>query len=288
MALVRPGSALDEEHFVRAVEGFRRLGFFVALFPRKKSKQSFFAGSDEERAAELNWAFSNPGIRAIFSCRGGYGSMRLPQYWKKSDLKKWKPKLFLGYSDITFLHQWLQNELGFLGFHAPLVGQISEADLSDLIENTLALGARKSETWAECGLYRKGKARGILQGGNLAMLHTAGPAALPKRNMILALEDVNEAHYRLDRRVWELIHAGYAPYVKALILGEFYQCGKSEARRFEWSWVMETLEKLCPKGPILIKARFGHGLKRQRILPLGAEVELNGRSFRWRKPLVQN
>ena len=214
--------------------------------------------------------------------------MRLTPYWKKADLKKWRPKLFLGYSDITFLHQWLQNELGFVSFHAPLVGQISEPDLKEFVENTLALSTRKKEAWSECELHRKGKARAILQGGNLAMIQTAGPAALPKRDMILALEDVNEAHYRLDRRVWELIHAGYGPYVKGLVLGQFFQCGKSEARRFAWSTVLESLEKLCSRGPILVNARFGHGLKRQRILPLGVEVEVDGRSFRWRKPLVQD
>jgi muramoyltetrapeptide carboxypeptidase len=288
VALIRPASKLDEELFQKAVQNFRSLGYFVVLYPGTKRKHDFFSASDETRAREISWAFSQPGIKAIFCCRGGYGSMRLPQYWTPQELKRWKPKILLGYSDVTFLHQWIHNRFGWVGFHAPLVGQISSADIKDLLTNVQKLGTRKAETWSECRLIRNGSAKGILYGGNLSLIQTHGAAELPRRKMILALEDVNEAHYRIDRMLWSLIHSGYSDWVEGIILGQFFQCGKNEKTVFEWQWVLETLKKLCPHGPILSGAAFGHGLKRQRILPLGAELQVEGRRLRWPKPLVQD
>lgn len=288
VALILPASRLEEDFYEASLKAFREEGFFVATFPGKKKRHRFFSAADEDRAKELNWALTEPGINAVFCCRGGYGSMRLLPYLHKFNLKKWRPKIFVGYSDVCFLHQWLSNRLGWLSFHGPLVGQISKTALVNMIEEVLRLPDRKAEVWSECRLIRKGQAEGRLVGGNLSMLQTSGEAALPREKLILALEDVNEYHYRIDRMIWALIHAGYSRFVKGIVLGSFHQCGKVEKNPFPWEWIRESLEQLCPDGPILEAAQFGHGLKVQRLLPLGMKLRLKGKEFRWQRPLVQS
>src|SRR5690606_30890809 len=138
----------------------------------------------------------------------------------------------------------------------------------------------------EVKVIQKGRAKGMLVGGNLSLLQSFGPSALPRRPLILALEDVNEDCYRIDRMIWSLIHAGYGKWVKALILGTFHRCGK-DRDQFPKSKLIESFKTLC-YGPIWWGAKFGHGLKTQRILGLGSLVEVREKELRYLHPLVSS
>ncbi len=277
LALIRPASRLDVRAYAQTIRSLRDLGFCVATYPGSLKADSYFSFADHDRAREFVWAFSEPGIKAVLSCRGGYGSVRLVHQLKKSDLKKMEPKLFVGYSDTTYLHQFLQNEKKMLSFHGPLVGQLSKQDLHYLMRQLCALSkSPATQTWSEIeNIGSSQRAHGRLVGGNLSVLQVTGPAQLPKEPLILILEDVNENYYRLDRMLWTLIDAGYARYIRGMIIGHLEKCGKDDRKTFKQERLYQTLRSLC-RGPIWVGARFGHGLKRQRILPLGARIELHG------------
>jgi len=123
-------------------------------------------------------------------------------------------------------------------------------------------------------IQRGSPASGRLVGGTLSLLSTVGEFRLPQEPVILCLEDVNEDHYRLDRLVWTLIDAGYGRFVRGIVLGTFHQCGLRDSRKFPWPTVLESLRQLC-SGPIVQVKSFGHGLKRQVILPLGCRAKLS-------------
>lgn len=283
IALVCPGAFLDEAHIRASTKALQKLGFCVVRSPRieKKAKRDgYFASTDRERADEIDWAFSEPGVRAVWACRAGYGSMRLTRFFTPQKIKNWKPKIFIGYSDVTYFHQWIQNQLGWVTFHGPLVGYMNEGQIKKTTRDLLDLGTQKlSVRWPRVQSIRAGRARGQLVGGNLCMLRTSGPAALPRRPLILAIEDVHEEFYQIDRMIWSLIDAGYRDYIQGIILGHFHECGRRDSKTFGWSRVQDSLRHLTD-GPIWTGAPFGHGLREQAILPLGLHIEMSS-SGRW-------
>ncbi|MDB5036538.1 MAG: LD-carboxypeptidase [Bacteriovoracaceae bacterium] len=283
VAIIRPASRLKPVYFNEAKKMLRSLGFCVADYEGRFRADKFFSASDEDRAEELQWAFSEPGIRAVFAARGGYGSQRTLSYISKAMRAKWRPKMLMGYSDVTYLHQWIQNQMGWVSFHGPLLGAISAQMVKKTIDDVLAL-PRKPEIqkWSEISnIGSKKKARGRLVGGNLSLFQVAGPAALPKKPLILAIEETNENFYRIDRSLGALQDAGYADFIQGIVVGTLNGCGKDDGKVFGLKRIYETLKKLTD-GPIWLNARFGHGLqsKQQRILPLGSEVQLSGNQFK--------
>jgi muramoyltetrapeptide carboxypeptidase len=157
------------------------------------------------------------------------------------------------------------------------------------VKDLLSLAKRpNSEAWSEVkNVGAKASARGKLVGGNLSLLTTLGPAALPREPVILALEDVNENHYRLDRMIGNLIDAGYARYVKGIVCGRFLNCGEKDRTSFPFSKIISSLRQLT-RGPIWLGARFGHGVKHQRILSLGVKAALSGKKVSWRESAVES
>jgi muramoyltetrapeptide carboxypeptidase len=283
VAVIAPAGRPDLQGLRQSIEDLRSLGLAVVQYKdgRRDAAIAAFSASDEFRAQELAWALSEPGIKAVFCARAGYGNQRTLFHLQRNVrmmklLKHASPRFVLGYSDCTFLHQWIQNQLKWISFHSPLVGFLKKPDLRVFVQALMSLPDRQADLNLGTArvLKRRGSASGRLVGGTLSLLRTAGPSQLPQEPMILCLEDVNEDHYALDRLIWNLIDAGWSPFVKGVILGTFEKCGLRDRKKFPWSAVLESLEQLCA-GPIVQVKSFGHGLKRQAILPLGCRVSLN-------------
>ncbi len=291
IAVIRPAGRIDQKHYLSTLKWIRELGFCVAEFGGPHRKDSYFAASDETRAREIQWAFSEPGIRLVIAARGGYGSQRALDHLSARDLKTWSPRIFVGYSDITYMHQWIQNQLGWTTIHGPLAGFLNKPALKKLFDGLIGLRQYPdSEIWTEATLIGKRKsADGILVGGNLSLLQTAGQAALPREKIILAIEDIAENYYRLDRMIWNLIQAGYDKSVQGILLGSLHMCGRDDARSFGQKKFIESLQRLCA-GPILMNCRFGHGFreknKLQRLLPLGVKMSISGNKVLYHEPVV--
>lgn len=276
IALIQPAGKLDLKIQAAVAKDLRSLGYFVVEYSKKRKSHSYFSANDDDRKAEWLWAFREPGIDAVMACRGGYGSPRLLAQLSPKEQAQMRCKIFMGYSDLTFAHHWLLQQKGWLSFHGPLVGHLDRPRLKQVLSDLQAFDSGpRVESWSEVREVRRGVGLGRLVGGNLSLLQTSGPAALPKEKMILCLEDVNEDFYRLDRMIWNLILAGYSSLIQGVIVGSLLGCGKDRAQ-FPWREVESSLGRLT-QGPIWTGARFGHGVKHQRLLALGSRVRMKGR-----------
>ncbi len=281
IALIEPAGKLDSKQIDQAADHLRNLGFFVVRYSKPKTKHSYFSAKDEDRAREWMWAFTEPGIKCVWACRGGYGSVRLLPHLDWNKISRAPARIFLGYSDLTFMHQVIQNRLKWPSFHGPLFGHLDRRGIKNALVQISHDHFSQPQKFSEVKILRSGSAKGTLVGGNLSLLCTAGLAELPRRPIILAIEDIHEDHYRLDRMVWNLIQAGYDHYVRGIIVGTLTACGEKDRKQFPLRIFEQSLMRLT-KGPIWMGARFGHGLKgRQRVLALGQDVQMAGRALRY-------
>lgn len=293
VAVIRPSSKLDERDFEETCETIRSQGFCIAVPPLRRKRHSFFAADDQTRGLELEWALLDPRVKAVFCARGGYGSARALRWLQErrpqflSRLARAQSRIVIGYSDSTYLLGFLLNVAGWKSFHGPLVGRQTKPQLKTFLQDLVNLSQKpRAEIWTEVRSLQTGSAEGLLVGGNLSLLTTTGPASLPRRPLILALEDIHESHYRIDRMLGQLLDGGYDQYIRGIICGHFEKCGQADRKIFPEKIWHESLKKLTD-GPIWLNARFGHGVPHQRILPLGSRVGLRAKSFINLEPWVQ-
>lgn len=247
-----------------------RQRYDVRVLPRlAERRRGFLAGSDEERARELQEALDDPDLGAIWIARGGYGLARiLPRLsFARFALR---PRWIVGFSDATVLHCRLA-ELGIPSLHASNVTGLSrlpEQDLTATFE-ALARGETRLPVPAEAGGID-----GPVFGGNLTILFSeaaSGRLKVPP-GCCLLLEDVSETSYRVDRMLTALIDGGHLSSVKALLLGEFTDCSPG---KFEVPVKDVLRERLEPLGrPIFFDLPIGHGARNAPIV-LGAPAALS-------------
>lgn len=246
-----------------------RVHFDWSIFERL----GFLAGSDARRLDELNAALVEPGVRAIVAARGGYGLTRIAAAVEWPALVQ-NPRWLVGFSDSTVLHVEAAR-VGVASFHADNVGGLGRAWQPARERWRAALEAPDApRTFRNLPSLWPGCARGPLFGGNLAMLYAcaaAGRLYVPD-GAILALEDVNEAAYRVDRMLSALLGSGALDRVSGVLLGDFLDClpgpyGVSTERVLQ-----ERLSTL--RVPVLARVPFGHD--RVNVpLPLGLEAHVD-------------
>ncbi|HBL30774.1 MAG TPA: LD-carboxypeptidase [Acidobacteria bacterium] len=289
VGLVNPAGVTWEPVDVEiAVESLAALGYRTKRAPHLLARRGYFAGTDEERAADLQALFADPQVRAIHCLRGGWGCARLLPLldWR---LLAQNPKILLGYSDITALLLALHARTGLVTFHGPVgtspwnpfnVGFLKRVlvdgeavlfeNLKEIDEDALTVVENRVQTIAP------GTARGRLLGGNLTVLTALlGSAYLPDwHGCVLFLEDVEEAPYRIDRMLTQLRLAGVLEKARAVIWGTCSDC--SPGRGYGSLTVTDVLDDhLRPLGvPAWQGAMIGH-VEKQFTLPLGVEVEVD-------------
>jgi muramoyltetrapeptide carboxypeptidase len=250
-------------------------------------RRGYFAGRDEDRAADLNAMFAAPEVTAIHCVRGGWGAARL------LPLLDWRtiaqhPKILVGYSDITALLLSLHARTGLVTFHGPVGASTWNAFNLDWMKRVLWNGeaavfanVREPDDTIvpvrnRTRVITPGKARGRLLGGNLTVLTTIiGSGYLPDfADCILFLEDVEEAPYSLDRMFTQLKLAGILGEVKGVVWGTCDGC--SPGQGFGSLTIPDVLEDhVKPLGvPAYSGAMIGH-VDRQFTLPLGVQVEID-------------
>jgi muramoyltetrapeptide carboxypeptidase len=289
VGLVNPAGAVWEPVNVEIVaESLAALGFKTKRGQHHLERRGYFAGTDEQRASDLNAMFADPEVRAIHCVRGGWGCARILPLLDWAMIAK-NPKILLGYSDITALLLSLQAKTGLVTFHGPVgtsqwnpfnvgylkrVLQEGEAvtfeNLKEIDEDNLTVVENRVQT------IHPGTARGRLLGGNLTVLTAlVGSGYLPDWDgCILFLEDVEEAPYRIDRMLTQLHLAGVLQKARSVIWGHCSDCDPGEG--YGSLTVAEVLhDHLRPlRVPAWQGAMIGH-IERQFTLPVGLEVEVD-------------
>ena len=276
VALVAPSGILPDRAQVElAIENARSLGWIPVLGENVSELHGYLAGTDEQRAADLNKALRDETIDAIWCVRGGYGAMRLLRDIDFPALKA-NPRPLIGFSDITALHAAIHSECGIVSFHGPTArGELTEFSRDSLLRAVEAQVDPCGEA-PSARVLRPGKARGRLAGGNLALIASlmGTPWSVDFDGAILIIEDIDEAVYRVDRMMRQLLLAGALGKCAAIVAGDFRPpAGEtSEGNRSVDEVIAEAAEEAGI--PCLAGAPFGH-IDDQWTIPLGALAELD-------------
>ena len=280
IGLVAPASPPDQpEKIEEAVARFIAQGFRIKQGKNVDEHDGYLAGSDQQRADDLNALFVDPEVRAIFAVRGGYGSCRILPLINYAAVRA-NPKLFIGYSDITALHHAILKAAGLVTFHGPnareafLPGNAAAFHrlfLEPAVASSMVLFSRDTASGLETIV--PGRARGRLVGGNMTcLLRLLGtPYAPDFRGGILFLEDIGEKAYRLDGLFTHLRLAGVLAQLGGLILGRFDHPDVAERDRIS-ACLRREAEGIGV--PCVGGAPIGH-FPEQIIVPLGVQAELD-------------
>lgn len=228
VAVVSPSSPPFPDRLEAGLEVLRSWGLRPVVMPHARDEQGHVAGADEERAADLEAAFTDPSVRAVLVGRGGYGAVRLLDRLDWSAVAD-DPKPLVGFSDVTALSLAAWQRIGLATVHGPFVGRFASLDersgrhLRRLLTDPAPLGRLPGDP---ARTVQGGSAEGVLLGGNLATICSlVGTADHPDLDgAVLLLEDVNEAPYRLDRMLTQLRRSGVLDGVRGVVVGRLIGC----------------------------------------------------------------
>jgi muramoyltetrapeptide carboxypeptidase len=217
--LIATARKVSREEMAPAIAIMRGWGLKVEEGPHLYSSDNQFAGSDEERASDLQWALDHPTAKAFIIARGGYGTMRIMDRVNFEGFKKF-PKWAIGYSDVTVLHNYLYN-IGYCSLHATMpINFTKDEGATDSLRKSL-FGETVSWNVPVSTYNRRGSAEAELVGGNLSMLYaiSGSPSDINLAGKILLIEDLDEYLYHLDRMMYQLKRAGKLGKLKGMIIG---------------------------------------------------------------------
>ena len=236
VAVVAPAGPGPKDLLERGCALLRDWGLEVTVGPHvldKRDDLPYLAGADADRAADLQAAWLDPDVDGVLCARGGYGAQRMIDLLDWPAMREARPKVFVGYSDITALHEAFATQLGVVTVHGPLIGFPSFSDGGDSAERA-PLAALRARDPADPHVAPPPRPscpaspRGVTIGGCLSLLaaDVGAPTARPSAaGGIVVLEDVEEDNYRLDRMLTQLLRAGWFDDVAGIALGSWVDCG---------------------------------------------------------------
>ena len=276
VALVAPAGPLrSEQDLQAAVDHAALLGWEARVAPHALARLGYLAGTDEQRAQDVNAALRDDDVDGIWCLRGGYGAMRILDALDYDAMRR-HPRPLLGYSDITALHCAVNVRCGVISYHAPTARGVLTPFSRDSLERAVVKQVDPCGHAADARSIRGGRAEGRLVGGNLALLAAlAGtPFAPDYASAILVLEDVGEAAYRIDRMLQQLRLAGVFDRVAGIAFGQFTEC--PDPTDAEQLTIDELLRETAFAAgvPAVAGIPLGH-VSDQWTIPLGARAELD-------------
>jgi muramoyltetrapeptide carboxypeptidase len=278
--IVAPASACERSELKGAIQFVKSLGLKARVSPKIFHGQTrILAATDEERFGQLKAALLAKDSAAIWCIRGGYGSIRLlPELAKLK--RPSRPKLFLGYSDITTLHIFLNQVWKWPTIHSPMVGRFGRGDatakeLKDV--KSILFGPFENFKHELTPLNKAAKQSGVIRssviGGNLITLQSSlgTPWSFRPDGKILLFEDLGEKPHRLDRVFVQAEQAGWFKKAKAVVLGDFLYPVAVD-RRMIWNDVIPRFAEGL-KIPVFKDLPSGHG-KVNRPIPFLTQATL--------------
>lgn len=284
IALIAPSSPVDEEKLARSIESVNFLGLEPVLFPSCTMAHGYLSGPDTVRVGDINAAFSDASIDAVFCIRGGYGLTRI---LNKIDYKSisQNPKLILGYSDITGLHLALNKICNLITLHSPMptrgwntLDPVSLTSLTQNLFSTAPVGLAPDIEGEPIEMINPGVAEGLMVGGNLSILAATlgSPYEIDTKDKIIFIEDVDEKNYRIDRGLTSLALAGKFSDCKGVILGTWADCGDPELEPNKNLTLRQIFDEVVkPFGkPTINNFRAGH-IYPHICIPMGVKTRLD-------------
>ena len=225
--IVSPSGSINPNFIDGAIKALTNWGLQVTEGEFARSKYGRFAGTKEQRTADLQHALDDPDVKAIICSRGGYGLAQIIDKLDFSTFAK-SPKWLIGFSDITILHNVFTN-LGISSIHG-----IMAKHLTELPAESRQVQWLKHILFGQLPTYsvpshvhnKIGNATGKLIGGNLSVLMglRGSQYDLSYKNSILFIEDISEEPYHVDRMMQNLRFSGILAHLSGLVVGQFNDC----------------------------------------------------------------
>lgn len=279
VGLVSPASPILKEHLKFIQLQLSQQGLNVKIAPHVLNEYGYLAGTDQQRAADINAMFADESVQALITTTGGWGSGRILSLLDYELIRR-SPKIILGYSDITALLLALYSQTGLVTFHGLVGTSVWNPYSVDFIQKLLFEGQAitfKNPPHVRIETINRGTARGRLVGGNLSVLGSlVGSRYLPDwRNKILFVEDVGEDIYRVDRMLNHLKLAGILEQLSGFIFGQCSFCTKGEGNEPSLTLSQVLIDQIQPLGiPAWYGSMIGH-IRDQFTIPLGVDVEID-------------
>ncbi|MGW5028150.1 S66 peptidase family protein, partial [Streptomyces albidoflavus] len=278
-AVVAPAGPVPEESLESGLDLLRGWGLDPVVAPHVLDRHPTFpylAGEDADRAADLQNAWCDPSVDAVFCARGGYGCQRMTGLLDWEAMRAARPKPFVGYSDITALHEQFAVRLGVATLHAPMAATAgflkNEAAREHLRATLFDPESVRVLTSATGRVLVPGRARGVTLGGCVSLLAAELGVAHTRPSAtggLLLIEDIGEEAYRLDRILTQLLRARWLDGVRGVALGSWEECGPYEEVR------AVLRDRLGPLGvPVAEEFGFGHG-EGALTMPFGLPAALD-------------
>lgn len=278
VAVVAPSGPVPEERVQAGLDLLRGWDLDPVVAPHvldRHGEFDYLAGMDADRAADLQAAWCDPSVDAVLCARGGYGAQRMVDLLDWDAMRAAGPKVFVGFSDITVLHQAFANRLGLVTLHGPAAAGIDflkHARAQEHLKATLFAPESVRALVSDGTALVAGRARGVTLGGCLSML--ASDLGTPHahdgaRGGLLLIEDVGERAYRIDRMLTQLLRSGWLDGVTGIALGSWVKCGPHDEVR------AVLADRLGGLGvPVVEEFGFGHCAGALTI-PFGVAAELD-------------
>jgi muramoyltetrapeptide carboxypeptidase len=225
IGILCPSGYMPYEKASAAIETLTGWGFNVVPGKTLGSQFNYFSGTDRERVNDLQQMMDDDDIKAIFCARGGYGIGRIIDDLSFKKFKK-NPKWIIGFSDITVLQLHIFSKYKIASLHAPMAAAFNNGEFNNQYIQSLhdsIIGRKENYSCPGNVFNQKGKASGILVGGNLSLInHLLGTSSdIKTKNKILFIEDVGEYIYNIDRMMYQLQRSGKLDNLSGLIVGKF-------------------------------------------------------------------
>lgn len=282
LGIIAPSAAVADDAMEAGLQVLQELGYHTKIGPSCRRHWGYFAGTDAERASDIEWAFADADVDGIVCLRGGYGATRLLPLLDYERIAA-HPKLFVGFSDITALHTAFLQRSHLATVHGTMVvslGRRPAAYTRDQfakgLQHPYAAGPIPIPYDCQLETIVPGTVTGPLYGGNLMLLSamTGTPYGLDGTDGIILIEDVGEEAYALDRMLCQLEQSGLVGRAKGFMFGEFARCEPTEPEPYEFT-VRDVVYQYAKRWgkPAVWGFPAGHG-DNNAWLPLGVPLTL--------------
>ncbi|MFC7063849.1 S66 peptidase family protein [Halobacillus seohaensis] len=281
VGVIAPASPPNLKHLHQSIPFLNELGLHVKIAPHVTSTYGYLAGTDKERVYDLHMMFADRDVDAIICAGGGYGTSRIADSINYKLIKQ-NPKIFWGYSDITYLHTAIQKKTGLVTFHGPMLSSdvgkehfdsFSKSMFHQLFQPTLL---HYTDAISPLNVISDGVATARLVGGNLSLLVNSigSPYEIETKDKLLFIEDVGEEPYRIDSFLSQLKLSGKLDEAAGIVVGDFNDA--EPKKRNESLTLDQVLHHYFANLdiPVLSGFKIGHCLPHFAV-PLGSKATLS-------------